>query len=136
MSYLGLPAGAHLSQNKIKLENMECVHRKEATVTELTYDCLEQMDKLILQSSKGIHLLFEKHEIIHALTDAQTKADEGNLERLQKIQDVLYKFISLKQYSEKREFLKSLSSEDYALLIRAYFKIVENSILSKVKTRH
>lgn len=105
-------------------------------MVDLTYECLEQMDNLILQSAKGIHLLFDKSDIINALTSGNSHKEDHDIAKLKKIQEVLYKFISLKQYSEKREFLKTLSREDYTLLIRAYFKIVENSMLSKVKTRH
>ena len=102
----------------------------------LTYECLEQMDNLILQSSNGVHLLFDKKEIIKALNDKNRHKDENDIEKLKKIQEVLYKFISLKKYSEKRDFLKTLKKDEQSLLIRAYFKIVENSMLNKVKTRH
>lgn len=105
-------------------------------MVDLTYECLEQMDNLILQSSNGIHLLFEKGEIIDALTDEDGYKDEHDIEKLKKIQEVLYKFISLKRYSEKRDFLKTLRKDEHSLLIRAYFKIVENSMLNKVKVRH
>ena len=103
---------------------------------DLTYECLEQMDNLILQSAKGVHLLFEKGEIIAALNDSNRHKDENDIEKLKKIQDVLYKFISLKNYDEKRDFLKTLNKGEHSLLIRAYFKIVENSMINKVKTRH
>ena len=59
-----------------------------------------------------------------------------NFDKLRKIQEVLYNFISLKNYSEKRNFLKTLSRDEYSLLIRAYFKIVENSIREKTKIKH
>ncbi len=105
-------------------------------MVDLTYECLEQMDNLILQSAKGVHLLFEKSEIVAALNDRNRHNDENDIEKLKKIQEVLYEFISLKNYSEKREFLKSLKKDEHSLLIRAYFKIVENSMLNKVKIRH
>lgn len=105
-------------------------------MVDLTYECLEQMDNLILQSAKGIHLLFDKSDIVSALNDSNRHKDEHDIAKLKKIQDVLYKFISLKVYSEKKDFLKSLSQEEYSLLIRAYFKIVENSMLNKNKLRH
>ncbi len=123
------------AQNRFKEISVE-FHRKEAKVVDLTYDCLEQMDNLILQSAKGVHLLFEKPDIINALNDAKNQKYETDLSKLKKIQEVLYEFISLKSYQDKKEYLKTLSSEDYSLLIRAYFKIVENSMLSKVKVRH
>ena len=105
-------------------------------MVDLTYESLEQMDNLILQSAKGVHLLFEKGEIVAALNDEKRHEDDNDIEKLKKIQEVLYKFISLKKYSEKRDFLKTLSRSEHSLLIRAYFKIVENSMLNKVKTRH
>ncbi|NQZ20348.1 MAG: hypothetical protein HRT44_13990 [Bdellovibrionales bacterium] len=103
-------------------------------MVDLTYECLEQMDNLILQSAKGVHILFEKQDIIKALNS--DSKDETNLKKLKKIQEVLYKFISLKDYEEKRDFLKTLKKDEYSLLIRAYFKIVDNSMLNKTKTRH
>lgn len=110
-------------------------HRKEAKVTDLTYECLQKMDDLILQSAKGVHVLFEKQDIILALQE-QGKEDEHNLEKLKKIQEILYKFISLERFAEKRDFLKTLSRDEYTLLIRAYFKIVENSMLNQSAHRH
>ena len=108
---------------------------KEAKVVDITYDCLEQMDNLILQSSKGVHLLFDKEDIVEAFS-GNSSEDEKNLDKLRKIQEVLYNFISLKGYSEKRNFLKTLSRSEYSLLIRAYFKIVENSMMGRLKIKH
>ena len=103
-------------------------------MVDLTYECLEQMDNLILQSAKGVHILFDKQDIIKALK-VKSK-DENDLEKLKKVQKVLYKFISLREYAEKRDFLKTLKKDEYSLLIRAYFKIVDNSMMNKSKTRH
>lgn len=103
-------------------------------MVDLTYECLEQMDNLILQSARGVHILFDKNDIIKALKSKSK--DETDLEKLKKVQEVLYKFISLKDYVEKREFLKTLKKDEHSLLIRAYFKIVDNSMMNKTKTRH
>lgn len=103
-------------------------------MVDLTYECLEQMDNLILQSARGVHILFEKNDIIKALKSKSK--DETDLEKLKKVQEVLYKFISLRDYAEKRDFLKTLKKDEYSLLIRAYFKIVDNSMLTKTKIRH
>ncbi len=104
-------------------------------MADLTYDCLEQMDNLILQSSKGVHILFDKEDIIEAFNEKRNE-DEKDFDKLRKIQEVLYNFISLRGYLEKQSFLKTLSRSEYSLLIRAYFKIVENSMVGKFKTRH
>ena len=47
-------------------------------MVDLNHDCLEQMDNLILQSSKGIHLLFDKEDIIEAFNDHRNE-DEKKL---------------------------------------------------------
>ena len=103
-------------------------------MVDLTYECLEQMDNLILQSAKGVHILFDKSDIIRALRSKSK--DDTDLEKLKKVQEVLYKFISLKDYLEKKNFLKTLKKDEYSLLIRAYFKIVDNSMINKTKMRH
>lgn len=105
-------------------------------MVDLTYECLQKMDDLILQSARGVHVLFEKNDIIVALKDGQKKKDEDDLEKLKKIQEILYKFISLEDFDEKKDFLKTLKTDEYSLLIRAYFKIVENSMLNKTQQRH
>lgn len=105
-------------------------------MVDLSYESLEQMDNLILQSSRGVHILFEKGDIIKALKDGRAKKDEDDIEKLKRIQKVLYKFISLKSLDEKSDYLKTLTKSDYSLLIRAYFKIVDNSMMNKSKLRH
>jgi hypothetical protein len=105
-------------------------------VTDLTHDCLERMDQLIYQSTRGIHILFEKSDIVTAIKDEDPSLEENTIEKLKLVQDLLYKFIRLKEVEEKRVFLNELGRHEYALLIRAYFKIVDNSILNKLVDKH
>lgn len=102
---------------------------------ELTKDCLEKMDTLILQSSRGVHLLFDRDDIKKAI-QADLKDEENSIERLKHIQSILFKFISLKDIQQKKDFLLTLGETDYSILIRAYFKIVENSMLNKKQQFH
>ena len=105
-------------------------------MTDLTHDCLERMDQLIYQSANGIHILFEKREIVRAIQDEDPRLEENTIEKLKLVQELLYKFIRTKSVEEKREFLCSLGDHEQALLIRAYFKIVDNSILNKIAEKH
>lgn len=105
-------------------------------VTDLTHDCLERMDQLIYQSTRGIHILFDHKDIVGAINDKDPTLEENTIEKLKLIQDLLYKFIRMKEVDQKKAFLKELNSHEYALLIRAYFKIVDNSILNKHSERH
>lgn len=105
-------------------------------MVDLTYECLEEMDNLILQSSRGIHLLFEKKDILTALADGKQQKDEHDIEKLKLIQKILYKFISFKDLEDKKAYIKTLKSDHYSLLIRAYFKILENSMMNRSEIRH
>lgn len=105
-------------------------------MTDLTHDCLERMDQLIYQSTRGIHILFEHKDIVVAINDSDPSLEENTIEKLKLIQDLLYKFIRIKEIDDKKVFLKDLSRQEYALLIRAYFKIVDNSILNKLSDKH
>lgn len=94
------------------------------------------MDQLIYQSTRGMHILFENKDIVGAINDGDPTLEENTLEKLKLVQDLLYKFIRIKEVDHKKVFLKDLSRHEYALLIRAYFKIVDNSILNKLTEKH
>jgi hypothetical protein len=94
------------------------------------------MDQLIYQSAKGIHILFDKHDIVRAIQDTDPRLEENTIEKLKLVQELLYKFIRIDTLEEKRSYLSSLDHHEHALLIRAYFKIVDNSILNKNSDKH
>lgn len=105
-------------------------------MTDLSHDCLERMDQLIYQSAKGVHILFDKSDIVTAIQDSDPALEESSIEKLKLVQELLYKFIRTKTVNEKKDYISSLSKHEYALLIRAYFKIVDNSILNKLSEKH
>ena len=105
-------------------------------VTDLTHDCLEKMDQLIYQSARGIHILFDKADIVRAIRSEDPSLEENTIEKLKLVQELLYKFIRLKSVDDKQVYLQKLNPHDQALLIRAYFKIVDNSILNKTAEKH
>ncbi len=105
-------------------------------MTDLTHDCLERMDQLIYQSAKGIHILFEKRDIVRAIQDTDPRLEENTIEKLKLVQELLYKFIRIETVEAKRSYLTELSDHEHSLLIRAYFKIVDNSILNKLSEKH
>lgn len=105
-------------------------------MTDLTHDCLERMDQLIYQSAKGVHILFEKKDIVRAIQDNDPRLEENTIEKLKLVQELLYKFIRIETLNEKKDYLSNLDNHEHALLIRAYFKIVDNSILNKLSDKH
>lgn len=105
-------------------------------MTDLTHDCLERMDQLIYQSAKGIHILFDKRDIVKAIQANDPTLEENTIEKLKLVQELLYKFIRIEAMQDKRSYLETLNDHEQALLIRAYFKIVDNSILNKLSDKH
>jgi hypothetical protein len=97
---------------------------------------LKQIEYLLHQSTLGIHFMFDSLEIKRVLSTIKDDEDFFNFDNMGKVQDMLTKFIERPTIVEKRSFLDKLKPEDYDLLIRAYFHLVENTILANTKIRH
>jgi hypothetical protein len=92
-------------------------------------DKLEQLEFLLKQSLKGIHLLFENSDIARVLSRTQDKDNKPfSMEKLKEMQSLLTDFISQESLQDKRDFLEGLSEADYELLVHTYFNLLENSI--------
>ena len=98
--------------------------------------CLNQIEYLLHQSTLGIHFMFDQQEIKRVLSKFSSEQDFFTFDNMGKVQDMLSKFIERPTIVEKRSFLEKLSPEEYDLLIRAYFHLVENTILANTNLRH
>ena len=97
---------------------------------------LDQIEYLLYQSTQGIHFMFDNSEIVKVLSRPQEDSDFFSFSNMERVQEILTKFIEKPSIVEKRRFLESLDSETYELLIRAYFQLVENTILANSNIRH
>lgn len=80
--------------------------------------------------------MFENREIAKVMrtpTDEQTFFTFQNMEKVQKLLSTLLEKPTI---SGKRNFTETLPREDFELLIRAYFHLVENTILAHSNLRH
>lgn len=95
-------------------------------------DGMAQMEELINQSKNGYHLLFDNNDIARVFA---TGKNESLLQvnNLKKVQDLLSEFMSKKSFNDKQFYLRSLDKESYDLIVRTYFNILENNILSTQK---
>lgn len=91
---------------------------------------LEKMEAILSQAAMGIHLLFDKKAIASAYKDAMDDKDFYDIDKVKVIQDSMTELIAKKTYFEKLAFLQTLDKGTLALLIRAYFHIVENNVLA------
>jgi len=89
---------------------------------------LEALETFLNQSLKGHHHLFEDKrikEILKKPTDQERFFTSENMERIQALIVDLMKRPSL---AEKRRYLQSLNPQQYEMVVRAYFHIVDSTI--------
>lgn len=99
-------------------------------------DNLEQIEYLLSQSTKGIHLLFDNDSIARILSNPTENLDFFNVDNIKKVQNILKQFIERKTFIEKQSFLRNLDALTYELLVRTYFNIVDNAILEATERKH
>ena len=97
---------------------------------------LERMEALLSFSAMGVHILFENHSIAKALKEVKDDNDFYDFDKMKCVQDVMTALIAKNTYIEKIDYLKSLDSEAYKMLVRAYFHIVENTVRANHEFPH
>lgn len=97
---------------------------------------MEQIEYLLFQSTQGIHFVFENSEIARVLARPNQETDFFKEENMDKVQGLLSGFLDRASLVEKKSFLESLPDADYELLLRAYFQLVDNTILAHSDLRH
>jgi hypothetical protein len=81
--------------------------------------------------------MFDNDEIARVLTQRPAEDDDFfSFSNMEKVQSLLSSFLERPTMQEKRSFLEALPAEEYELLIRAYFQLVENTILANTDIRH
>lgn len=97
---------------------------------------LEQIEYLLFQSTQGVHFIFENTDIAKILSRPQDDKKFFTEANMNKVQRLLSDLLDCPGVQEKRSFLESLVSDDFELLVRAYFQLVENTILAHSTLRH
>lgn len=98
---------------------------------------LKGIEFLFNQSIKGIHLLFEDNKKIANILSVPTKEKSFfDSKNMHKVQEVFTGLVTKKSLKEKQNYLSSLNSERFEILVRTYFHIVDNTILNKNKVIH
>jgi hypothetical protein len=97
---------------------------------------LEEIEYLLAQSTQGIHLLFDNPSIAKVFKKPSDDVDLFNFETVSRVQELFTDLIGKKSLYEKQMFLDTLKVEDFELLMRTYFHIVENTILASDNYKH
>ncbi len=96
---------------------------------------LDQIEYLLFQSTQGIHFIFDHSDVATVLR----VEDDGaplDIKLMDKVQGLLSGLLAKVSMTEKRSFVDSLAPGDYALLVKAYFKLVDKTILASSQLRH
>lgn len=97
---------------------------------------LEQIEHLLAQSAKGIHLVFDREQLTSILAHPMSEQDFFSFENLGKIQDLLTNFIASQSLQSKMDYVRSLDRDSFELLVRAYFHIVDSTVLAVQEFKH
>jgi hypothetical protein len=97
---------------------------------------LDAIESLLSMSIKGIHQLFNHADIAEILKKPTEEIDFFNFQNMDKIQDLFLELIQKKTFEEKKVFLDGLSKENYEIVLRAYFHIVENTAKATHDFKH
>jgi len=99
-------------------------------------DKLDQLEFLLHQSMKGIHLLFNNKDIARVLSKPKkTNTKDFSMGKLKKMQGLLADFIAQESLQDKIDYMQSLDKETFELLVETYFNLLENSV-KEVKVLH
>jgi hypothetical protein len=97
---------------------------------------LEQVEYLIFQSTQGVHFMFDNSDIAKVLSQPTESKNFFTETNMKKVQGLLTKFLDCSSIQAKRSYLDHLPKEDFELLVRAYFQLVDNTILAHSTIRH
>ena len=96
---------------------------------------VDQIEYLLHQSTQGLHFIFDHHDVANVLR----KDDDGkplDIKLMDKVQVLLTGLLGKQTISEKRSYLESLTRKDYELLVKAYFQLVDKTILANSLLKH
>lgn len=97
----------------------------------------KEIEFLFNQSMKGLHLLFDDNQRLHKILKTPTLEDQFfRPSNKEKIENLFTELISRKSFKAKKRYLDQLNPENFEILVRIYFHIVDNTLLTKNNTLH
>ena len=98
---------------------------------------LREIEFLFKQSVQGLHLLFDDNKkLIDILSQPTQEKKFFDSKNMYKIQEIFTGLLSKKSFREKQNYLNTLTSEKFEILVRTYFHILDNTLSNQNKTIH
>jgi hypothetical protein len=135
---LGIVAQEAATMNGSHGEGPGAREAKARKKEELEADSIDttEIEYLLYQSTQGIHFVFENADIARVLRSPSEGTNFYTKKNMERVQEMFEKLLDRPTMDEKKSFLDKLSPEDFELLIRAYFRLVEKAILENTDVRH
>jgi len=103
----------------------------------LAREQVEEIEFIFQQSVQGVHLLFDdKKKLTDILSQPTIEKTFFESKNMSKIQELFSCLVSKKSLREKQNYLSTLDSTNFEILVRTYFHILENTVLNENKTIH
>lgn len=103
------------------------------TSTELQ---IQELEKLLNQSIRGFHHLFDKDQIAEILKTPTEELDFFTVDNMNLIQKLFNDLIKKETVQEKQAYIESLTPADFEVLLRTYFHIVDSTLMSSEPLKH
>lgn len=125
----GVEDGGDSQENEVIAET-----KSKATTQELMQTA--QIEYLIHQSTMGVHFLFSKKDVARVMMVPTDEREFFTLKNMERVQRLLTSFLEKPTLLAKERYLNSLGALERDLMVRAYFHLVENTILSNTGLKH
>ena len=97
---------------------------------------LHEMEMLLHQSAKGQHFLFDHRQVAQILRKPVDEMEFLSKQNIKRIQRLLKGLLSQKSFYQKQTYLNSLDQDNFELLVRVYFHIVDSAVTGPLKVIH
>ena len=97
---------------------------------------IEDLENFLSQSLMGFHHLFEPEKIKDILQVPTEDLDFFNIENMQEIQTLITDLMDKPSLDDKRRYLEGLNKDRYEKVLRAYFHIVDSTLLASPTHKH
>ena len=103
---------------------------------EIKQQDLNEIELLLNQSAKGYHFLFDHKRVAQILKTPTEKINFFNKSNIQRIQNLMTGLLSKKSFQQKQSYLNSLDNQNFEILVRTYFHIVDSAVMASLKRTH
>lgn len=97
----------------------------------ISKDQMEELQFILSQSESGVHLLFENDCIKKVFSKEIDEIELFSDDKVKEVESLMEDFISIPSISARKTYFETLSEIEQEMIVRSYFNIIGNNILSQ-----